>query len=481
MNSDLPNFHTMQKQLAEMALDWGRRRLSAQTGFLHFSSHTSDPEPHQPIPVVENFYFALALMRSHLAEPAQQGKELLRKLLAFQIADGNFPRYLHEFPQCEDHFIGIEIMSAWQAILSDYHAILGTALLAQLEASYQLLLDCCLRKDRTTPLRGAKGLRLAALAIARGHQKEGSAIMKRLEAEEITFYTTHALGDFLLACREAQSAIPSRFVADGFEILNRCYHLKSGTYAGPAFQEFQKGVEPSPTLADLFWNAWQGELPSRLLADLPLHLKGALFFSAPAEFHPETPPFSHEKKIASSHWRVEQRKEYAYSVIGYEGESTPAAQAWQVCRIVWGDLAHVNTIVCQGEKGGVAYTLVDDGFDLHIRLQPNPPDNCREICFAINRHPLLHVLINGKKATLFRLGDLVEIAGKGMKMTLSFQKEKGEGEFTGHLLPGNRPAQLVKQGPPHYEAFDLMLFLKSLRRTGDCVMTVKVRFHESLS
>lgn len=83
----------------EFALLAGKKRLSPRTGFVHLFP---EDEALDTIPLYENFCFAFALMRQKTAEGVLAGKELLERLLAFQLPDGNFPVYLHDFPKAHD-------------------------------------------------------------------------------------------------------------------------------------------------------------------------------------------------------------------------------------------------------------------------------------------------------------------------------------------------------------------------------------------
>ena len=99
------------RRMVELALHSGRKRQSKQTGFVHYCYESSTSDPHDTIPLVENFCFALALFRSRLVESVQEGKRLLEKLLAFEIG-GNFPLYLHEYPHCKDIYLSIHLFPA---------------------------------------------------------------------------------------------------------------------------------------------------------------------------------------------------------------------------------------------------------------------------------------------------------------------------------------------------------------------------------
>src|SRR4051812_26440911 len=114
-------------KVVELALNAGRKRQSEVTGFVHLCYENPDHN-RDTIPVYENLCFALALLRSRTAENVLEARALLDKLLAFEIG-GQFPVYLHEFPQCR--FTRAYPVISY--ILRDFHGVLGDKLRLRLQ------------------------------------------------------------------------------------------------------------------------------------------------------------------------------------------------------------------------------------------------------------------------------------------------------------------------------------------------------------
>ena len=139
------------RQLIELAINYGRKRQSSQTGYLHYCYGVHEQEIHLPIPVVENFLFALALLRSRLIDNVTEAKLILEGLLHFQNRQpenpmaGNFPIYLHEFPVCNDRFAGIQVAGVIYWILKLYHQGLGQELKKRLEEAFLSAVNHALR------------------------------------------------------------------------------------------------------------------------------------------------------------------------------------------------------------------------------------------------------------------------------------------------------------------------------------------------
>src|SRR5262249_17912458 len=108
------------KKINEIAYQAGRAFQSDETGFLHLAYHLPEDHIAHSIPVVENVLFALSLLRLKTQESVLEAKEILEKILHFQADLGNFPLYLHEFPNCRSYFIGADLLPAFYWILHHF-------------------------------------------------------------------------------------------------------------------------------------------------------------------------------------------------------------------------------------------------------------------------------------------------------------------------------------------------------------------------
>src|SRR5580693_298520 len=120
----------LKRKMIELNLAAGRKAQSPQTGYIHLNYETD--ERHDTIPLLENFCFALALLRSRLSEHVLEAKALLEKLLSFEV-DGNFPIYLHDFPQCKDRSLGLSLLPIFHWALADFKVALGEPLAMHME------------------------------------------------------------------------------------------------------------------------------------------------------------------------------------------------------------------------------------------------------------------------------------------------------------------------------------------------------------
>jgi|GEM_PF-2190051 len=111
----------------ELALVWGRKRQSKATTFLHFNPHDPYGDGKDVIPFYENILFVLALLRSKMIEQVEEAKNLLEKLLLFEV-DGQFPRFLHEYPRCFDQCLKEKLVRPFALIKSHFEPVLGKEL-----------------------------------------------------------------------------------------------------------------------------------------------------------------------------------------------------------------------------------------------------------------------------------------------------------------------------------------------------------------
>lgn len=88
-----------------------------------------------------------------------------------------------------------------------------------------------------------------------------------------------------------------------------------------------------------------------------------------------------------------------------------------------------------------------------------------EMSLYCDLSPETTVLINGKKGTVFHLGDEVSIVTPTAQIAFKFQLLEGKGDFVGHLSRANRPGQLCKE-----EVYDWKIELRTLRREGRCLL-----------
>lgn len=124
-------------------------------------------------------------------------------------------------------------------------------------------------------------------------------------------------------------------------------------------------------------------------------------------------------------------------------------------------------------KGTTIHSLVAKSlvFDLPETVEFGRHD-VFEVALFTDLSPETTLLINGRKATTFQLGDVITIHTPEKKIELRFDQTVGNGEFCGHIFRANRPSQAACKGEDQYAAYDWQIGLRTLRRLGPSQITV---------
>ncbi len=427
----------MMRKLIELALAAGRKRQSPQTGLIHHFYHSQEDEPHRTIPLVENLLFSLALFRSRTVENVEEGKSLLERLLHFQAPEGNFPLYLHDYPECRDRYLGVHLLLPFYWIAAQFHHVLGSGLKKKLEDGQKRLLDYCQKLE----LPPAHAIKVAA------------ASQKPLQVDLETYFS-QAPAQMADALPALQILAPQLF----FTHLEKQWNRKLLAYVGPAWCEWQEGSQPQVTLYDLYMGLLSGQFSARALQDQIVHLQAALI-----------QPFEETFPAADP-------ADFAIATIAQEEEWPRATdRSFHRLRAAWGSPQQLHTFSCQG--GNIVACQHEPG-KMVCTLGAPPPDGerekCREVAFYLNCEAARKILVGSRPATTFYLGDEIFIQSDSIILKISFKLLEGSGDFVGHIMRGNRPSQLALKGANRNQAYDWQIFLRTLRRSDLCRIQVNI-------
>jgi hypothetical protein len=448
------------KILVERAIAAGRYLQSEQTKYVH--AYYGEPLPGaHTIPLLENVLFSLALMRSHMVEQIQEAKILLKGILAFQnlnrdIAYGNFPVFLHEYPLCRDPSLGLQLLAPFFWILKQFGHVLGSQLRDQLEHASLLVLEYSLRFHLTDPFPYSLAVRLAAAQLSFGNlwqkvqwQQEGREKLERLAEQQLEKWqaTTH-LADLLVGLQMVYSSLKNTPWTPLWLRMEQTWHRDTASYIGPCIREWQEGEEPQPNVYDLYGGYFAGEFSRRATLLHPYHLQGALIQSSSDKFDVKDPSFIVEGKYKHQNWQTICLSEKAYTVLE-KREPCPSSvdKTYTPFRLIWGDLHRVHSLVCQGGcYDKVEYILDKDLVHLNFNLCENSRDEeaapKREIEFFVDFHPDMLFTSNGQSSTTFELGQPLTLSFGKYQLLIVFDLLEGEGNFLGHISRGNRPSQI---------------------------------------
>jgi hypothetical protein len=480
----------MIRKLIEMAIAAGRKRQSQQTSLIHHHYHSCKEDCQNSIPLIENYLFALALFRSRAIESITEGKSILERLLHFQNGQtgdnhGNFPIYVHDYPTCHDWYAGIAVLTPLYWILAQFHHILGQSLKARTESAAKELLQYVEGLQQKKELPFLWSLKAASAIKAFGMHWQDAAKIARAEEwlealskedNRMWLGCPAAIGEVLAALQMSYPALSKSPWRSLWNDLAASWHQSSGTFAGPSSKEFQKGLEPQVTLYDLYMGQLSGGFSVRVLQDSICHLQGALIQPFEEQL-PNVPlPFYNDSLISTS--------TYALSLLNRnEGWNKATDPGFHPFRLVWGTPQRVHSLVCQGGNCRTStFTKEQDGAALHFILgepiESEDREKLRETLFYLDLDDAHLITVAGIPATTFRLEEPVVITTPALKIMLQFAIEEGEGQFMGHIMKGNRPAQIDLKGSHRHHAYDWQIFLRTVRRSPHLKLRASVSLEE---
>lgn len=478
------------KELIELSISCGRCLQSPQTGYIHYYYHNQEEEAHHTIPILENILFSLALFRSRIIENITEAKEILSHLLIFQNqgeAAGNFPVYLHEYPMCRDPLLGIHLLASFYWILKGFGHVLGPGLKVKLEEAIRLLLHYGFRIAEKEPLPYSVTARLAAASQAFGRlwadshwENRGSVLLGELLHSHATdsWHITKHVSDLIVALQMVYPSIQNSPWKCFWDYLGQTWHRHTCTYVGPCLKEEQRNEEPEPALYDLFLGYFSGQYSQRMKSFAPYHLQAALIQPSEDQVPDYSLPFQVQDHHQGQQWIVRQEQEWAYTGVDKKQLfNSVRERTYTPFRFVWGEAKRVHTLVCQG---GNCSTVVCQADENRVKLQIelgkaeelDELEKQREVNFYLDFHPDMKIGIDGQSATVFELGQKVTIQSGSRLISLMFELTEGKGQFLGHLMRGNRPAQIGLKGNNRFNAYDWHLVLRTIRRAGICRLTV---------
>lgn len=478
------------RKFAERALEAGRHWQSPHSQFVQYTP--LDPSCREVAPLYENALFILALLKSRTAENIGEAKVLLERLLFHQarapsLSAGNFPRYLHESPTCHSRWMGIKLLAPLYQSYQLFHTVLGEDLR---QKSAEALLTLCgyalqtLEKESAADYGIALQIGAGVCAVGRLFDRsdlvsDGEQILNDLEKLGLQphWLSREGLGEMVIHLQMAYGKISESPWKFFWQHLKSTWHPVWKIYRGPAFEEFQEELSPKATLYDRLMASFNGEMPchSSLISICDLH--GILIVDTQDRM--EVPvDVVYEAKVGDAAWKIYSSAQCAWSVIEQPGADSQSQKGCHPFLLQWKAEGSLYSLaVAGGRFSAMQHRVTEKGVDLIFELSApvendHPLEN-REISFFCTAYDGLKIDVEGVAATTFRLGERVEIAAGG-KIGLRIVLDHGEGDFLGHLMPGNRPAQLaVKKNQPG-KAFDRQIFVRTLRKSGPCTLRVSI-------
>ncbi|MBS4168925.1 hypothetical protein [Parachlamydia sp. AcF125] len=476
------------RYLNEQAVAKGKALQSPQTGFVHYFYHAQETA-HHTIPLVENGYFILALMRTKTIEQIKEAKELLDKILLFQNQSGNFPIYLHEYPSCKDRFLGAHLLPIFYWILKDFHIILGQELKDRLIKATTSLALYALAAHEEKPGPYHLSLKCAAAWIALGEwlelprlQTAGHQLLEtfRMKGITVAWGDPHCLGEILASLQMIYSEIAVSPWDFFWHYLSDTWHSPTGCYTGPARKVFQAGFQPQGSLYDLYLGYFEKTFPHRQTDGYPYELLASLIQPSKDPFIP-TSPLAKKGQALQEQWTLVKEEVYTYCFLENDKALDPSQyKGYHLFRLLWGTPSEVHSFVYQKSKSltEIRCTAQKEHVELDLLLEgPAPQENGElegEVNFFVDLHEGCRIFVDNIPATTFQLNDTLQLKSPLLSFSIQFQLTEGEAVFFGHILRGNRPAQILNKGEQRYEAYDWQIAIRTIKRSEKCRLKVLI-------
>lgn len=479
------------RKLFSLAVQAGRKRQSEETGFIHHCYKGKFSSLDHTIPFLENVLFVLALLRTRTSENVQEGLGILEHILHFQnkeegLSKGNFPVYLHEYPFCSQRWQAVRMLSVLYWIYREYRHILGEKLKNNLKDALFFLLDYCCEqsKDKSIPYHLSVLIFSVRKAVKNlfciPYEEEDLVLRNLSEHFDISsFSSPRFLSDILVGLQMLYENF-SGTIWENFERSFVVFWQENFlAYAGPPIKEHQFKSSPETTYYDFLFSYLSNKLGKRILEDNISQLQAALIRPLKIKLLSSEVGGSFQGAFLGNKWSFIQKKDSSFSVIQNSGNISPDL-GFHVFRLIWGSPDRIYTLACPKGNYSLDYTVCSDGVDLIFTLS-NSLDfensrRCREIVFYVSPCEEVGLLVGGRSATTFQVGEKLELKNSHLDLSMLFKVEFGKGRFFGHFVRGNRPSQLYLKRDKKFFSFDSLVILRTVYREESCGVRAKIRF-----
>lgn len=396
------------------ALGYARSRQSSLTTMIH-GSHVK-PDSWETIPIFENLCFVIALFRSHTVANTLEGRELLEKILAFQIPSGDnsglFPRYIHEYPNREKRGYLISIMVALAFLKSRHMQILHTELQEKLRKSIKNLMEALEKQSWMDSISTLMQIMQGKLPSC-----DACLALRPSSVRECT-YLLHIVQFLFLHESPYASAV--------FHHLTSYWSTEMKSYVGPLEKEYYVGGEEVVSLFHYFMihiTNSNAQIPLGMV-----HLHSSLLY--PLEYAPET---REKLPLLHKHWNIQQSGGLLWQMCNDLPEQLN--KGFHLFRILWRDQI-VHSMVCQ-QRIQMTHRKIDEGENEVIF--EDLPEHGLELYFRKTKNT--KVYSNGKRATCFHAGEWIVIDTGNTKIALRFTTSDNTSAVAS-LSMHHRPAEL---------------------------------------
>ncbi|SCA64336.1 hypothetical protein AB751O23_AH_00140 [Chlamydiales bacterium SCGC AB-751-O23] len=487
------------KKILEGVLQESKPFLSEVSPFIHYVDGVKKAHQRDAITTSLNFFYALALVKTHQQEKVLEAKALINKLCCFQIVDegsvqGAYPLFLHQFPFSYSKSANLDILLVQALLLKHYEAIFKKEEKVALKKSIQNQLTYFNELFKEERLDSLLVLKLYyCLSILKGFFEPNLEdlfleIEKKINDLELSLelLEEEALGELLIFALIEEKNLEDHplLFQKIYKKINALWDPNLLCFTGPATRRSFQGNRGVESLFSLVMSllSEKENLRSELLFPLAALLKAvALFppaFKALANFDRMKKinlnshswgSFSslHLPEVALSYQEFPEKQRYKEKTfyplkLDYIADNENS---------LMGNLAIQSEFVLRElvvkDKTLTFQVLVDESIG---DVDPHLP----VFSLYFSKQKESSILISGARATCFTLNDDIILKSKTQLFKVCFHCKHESNKFLGHVKLGNRKGQKEGEELALREAHDWHLYLRSLGLKPGVEITVTI-------
>lgn len=443
--------------------------ISLNTGLLHLNRGHRPFIKDDLIPIAYNFLYQLLLFRMKERGPIEEALRELNHLLNFQIKEGefkgNFPVFLHEYPNCERSFEIIFSLFPLYWIAKDFSNLIEPKLKAKLFKALEDGMVFVKKMEEGKEFSYILSLEIAALSYALGqlldrkdwHQEGAkSLVFLAKRGGQECWGSPRSLSKMLIALHLVENEEIQEQWSTFRAYLNKSWYSEGRSYMGPSLSEHFEGENEEQTLYHLYMER---------RADLPISNFSPITSLEEELLLGGSPLYTQESAsslvfLGSYQWENTKSDDYAYSFFNLTGGSSWIKTGGNYplkCSFKGVEQSH-SFILQMGTETQIQMLSLNK---LHLTFMKQPEQEL-DIAFFWNLSSQAELFIDGIKASMFQLNQKIEIKFPNHTLHLKFPNPSPH--IWGQLMRKNRRSQLIEKD---FHFTDGHLYFREVREIVD--------------
>lgn len=483
------------KELLEYTLNEAQKFTGDYSHFLHYIEAASEGMQRDGITCSTNFFYALALIKTHQQEKILVAKSIINSLLEFQIKQekqaGAYPLYLHQYPLSYSKRSNLDIAFIQLMLLVHYKAIFKEEERKKLEASLRGLVQHFSLLFKDNMLSSLSALKFYyILSALRKHlafdvEELVSLLCEQLSDQEPCkdLLEQEAIAEWMCFAFIDPDCKQPELAKRLYQLLPKCWDALLSCFTGPARSRLFKGHESVNSFMSLVMqykeenhkeHNFKGYSLTALLRAVGLF---PIFYQGLSELELKkeaTAQFSWGEFTffswpgTSVCYQEYKDQNYLYREKTFYPFKLEYLLGSHKANLVVQSYFHLRDFNYSVEELSCSFKFeIEDSIeelDAHLPL----------FSFFFSYLEGSKVLINEKPASCFTLNDDIFLKSKDKLFKVSFLCSKENDCFLGHVKLGNRKGQQLAEGKQTPLAYDWQVYLRNLGlQTGD-IITVKL-------